>query len=168
MTTVEIIILVFFAIVVLTIFFSYFINSLKIKKKAKKDKEKKADAKVEQTKKDDEKKKTDSTAKTKTETVSKPKTVEKPKKEVVEVKVDSPNKTETNTVAIVTENSKPQTKPNSLENMSREEFEAQMNLGDDKKPEVKSTTKKSLKQQIDGLSPELKSVLFTDILKPKF
>lgn len=162
MTTLEIILVVFFTIVVSTIFFLYLINSVKIKNKLKKEKAQKEQEKLEQEKLEEQAKASQKPA----ENIEK-ESEKKPQIDVVDVEISNQTFDQTeSTVAIVTEQ-KPEART-TLENMSREEFEAQMMETVEPVKQEKVTPQKSMKQQIDDLSPELKSMLFTDILKPKF
>lgn len=158
MTTLEIVLIVFFAIVVLTIFFLYLFNSIRINIKQKEQKQQQEQEKLQQ--EAEEKQKALAEQKLNEQNVEKPKDV---------VVVKTTNETfggVTETVAVTEQNDTPQ-ESGSMENMSREEFEAKMNSLDSN-VETKTSTKISLRKQIDQLSPELKSVLFSDILKPKY
>lgn len=166
MTTLEIILIVSFAIVVSTIFFLYLFNSIKIKNKQKKEKAQKEQEKLEQEKLETQAKTTENPVeKIENTTQESP---QKPQKiDVVDVEISNQTFDQINsTVAIVTEQ-KPETRT-TLENMSREEFEAQMMEKVEPVQQEQTSSQKSMKQQIDDLSPQLKSMLFTDILKPKF
>ena len=168
MTTVEIMIIVFFAIVVLAIFFLFLINSLKIKKRQKKEKEQLELQKKEQEKQEKALKKANETNKkpeVEAQTLTPPAT-----KDVIEVKSSNEIFEQSGETVALTDQPVdfPLTRAGSLENMSREDFEAHMKSMDSTDVSNKKQAKKSLKKQIDELSPELKSVLFTDILKTKF
>lgn len=168
MTTVEIIIIVFFAIVVLTIFFSFLISSLKIKRRIRKEKEQLELQKKEQEKQEKALKKANE-SKVKTEV--KAQTIATPKeKDVIEVQSSNETFAQSGETVALTDRpvDVPLTRAGSLENMSREDFEVHMKSMDSTEVSTKKQVKKTLKKQIDELSPELKSVLFTDILKTKF
>lgn len=131
MTTLEIVLLSLFAVVLVSILFLFIFNTTKIQLMENKKKE--------QAKKD------------KTE-VEKPteNTVQKTENKI-EVKVENSLNTSP-TVAVVTEDVNKQPIVNE----------------ESKKPDVVKQKNKSINQQINELSPELKTILFTDIIKPKF
>lgn len=158
MTTLEIVLIVFFAIVVLTIFFLYLFNSIRIKNKLKKEQQR-----LEQEKKEQEEAEKQ---KAQAEQTINEKKVETPK-DVVTVQVKNETFGEETKSVAITEQTAKSPESNSMENMSREEFEEKMTSLDEK-VEQKTQSKPNLRQQIDQLSPELKSVLFSDILKPKY
>ena len=142
MTTLEIILVVVLSVVVVTTFLLYFINSKKINKKAKLEAEEKA-----KQKQDEEKAKKDAEKKEQLDKLKK-----YDQKQVVEAESDNEEKP---AVAIITENT--------VEDNSDEQAK-QVEISNDTNKDLD----KSVAEQIQDLSPELKAILMTDILKPKF
>ena len=142
MSPLEISIIVIFSAGTLLAFLLYFINSQKIKKAKKKQ------AEAEKQKQEEEKK-AEENAKKNSE-----KEKASPKKDVVEAVADNSAQP---AVAIVEETTQ-QEQPSA---------EA-LNGNVEEKTPAKANKTKSIKQQIDNLSPELKAILLTDIIKPKY
>ncbi len=142
MSPLEISIIVIFSAGTLLAFLLYFINSQKIKKAKKKQAEAEKQ-KQEEEKKAEEKAKKDSE-----------KEKASSKKDVVEAVADNSAQP---AVAIVEENTQ-------QEQPSTETLNGKV----EEKTPAKAKKTKSIKQQIDNLSPELKAILLTDIIKPKY
>lgn len=142
MSILEIILLVAFSIIILTTFLLYYINSRKIQQKAKQLEEQKA-----KEKREEEKAKMESEKAKKVDNID----ANQPK-QVVQVVTDEQTKP---TVAVITETPiVVQEDEGQVKQASIEENESQLD--------------KPLSEQIEDLSPELKAILLTDILKPKF
>lgn len=146
MGTLEIVILVLLSVVILSTFFLYLVNSLKIRKKAKKAKEEqerlKQEEKLEKEKKEQEEKNA--------------KKQEEKKTEVIPVKAEN---SKVETIAEVT--------PVEPVEEIVDNWETDNNATT-KQAVVENNKNLTIKEQIDNLSPEMKTIMFTDILKPKF
>ena len=144
MGTLEIVILVLLSVVILSTFFLYLVNSLKIRKKAKKAKEEQERLKQEEK-------------------------LEKEKKEQEEKNAKKQEEKKTEVIPVQAENSKVETV---AEVTPVEPVEEVADIVEEnvttKQAVVESNKNLTIKEQIDNLSPEMKTIMFTDILKPKF
>ncbi len=143
MSPLEISIIVIFSAGTLLAFLLYFINSQKIKKAKKKQ------AEAEKQKQEEEKKAEENAKKN-----SEKEKQASPKKDVVEAVADNSAQPAVAIVEETTQQEQPSTEA--------------LNGKVEEKTPAKANKTKSIKQQIDNLSPELKAILLTDIIKPKY